>query len=145
MDVTGTPQYAALKDQTEQQYGQAKNNLLETVQPGGSLTNALSGLERARASSLVQGAGDISNQELSRAFAFGTGQAPVGLGGMGNAAQVAAYSSAMAGQQQAASNRMLGNAIGNYMSRGNQPSGGKGSTSGGEAGGSAGGMSGGYE
>lgn len=128
LNVTGMPQYAALKDSVEQQYGQAKNNLLENIQPGGNLTNALSGLERGRASTMVQGVGDLSNQEMARAFGFATGQTPVALGGLNSAYNAASYNSAAAGAQQGAANRQLGSAIGNYLSRSNNDTGGKGSS-----------------
>jgi len=129
LDVTGMPQYAALKDSAEQQYGQAKDNLLSTVQPGGNLTNALAGLERGRASTMTQGVGDLANQEMARTFGFATGQTPVSLGGLNSAYNTAAYSSAAAGAQQGAANRQLGSAIGNYLSRSNTSTGSKGSGS----------------
>jgi hypothetical protein len=108
LDVTGTPQYAAMKSAADSQFGRARDNIIATSAPGGALTSALANLETNRALGLVQGAGTLAENEMSRAFGIGTNQVPVALQGYGNAAQTSAYRNAAASQQNSQAMQGIG-------------------------------------
>jgi hypothetical protein len=126
-DLTQSPvynaQYDSLKNNAESDYGRARQNIMSSVQPGGALTSALASLDRQKAGQMVSGKSqlmsDLYNQEMSRAFAFGTGQAPVALGALGQSAQIASSMAAAQGQQQSQSAQGLGYAAGQYLGRNN--------------------------
>lgn len=121
-DVTSSPQYASLKDAIDRQFSMARSNILATTPSGGALTRSLSNLEGTRAGSMAAGYGGLADQEMSRAFALGTGQTPVALGGIGSAAGIQGQLAAAQAAQQGQAMQGLGYGIGNAMGR-------KGSTS----------------
>lgn len=143
-DITKDPlyqmQYGTMKDNTEGQYGVAKDQLLASVPGGGALTSALAGLENNRAASLSSGAtgiaSDMFNQEMARAFALGTGQAPVAMGGYSNVANSAGMRSAQSSQAM----QGTGYALGRYMgsNTGSKGGAGAGASSGAKGGSAAG-------
>ena len=85
-DVTGTAGFGALKDIIESQFGRAREGVIGSTPTGGGLTPALTNLEGARASSLVQGVSALTENELNRALTLGTGLVPTAVGGLGQAA-----------------------------------------------------------
>lgn len=126
-------QYGAMRNDIEDQYGVAKQNIIANTPGGGGLAANLAGLENQRARSLGLGAAglanDLYNQQMSRAFAFGTGTAPVALGGFGNLASTAGGLQAAQAQQAGSTAQGLGYAAGQYLGRGSNSKSGSQSTS----------------
>lgn len=88
-DLSSLPQYAALKNAVESQYGRARENVLGSVAGGGSLSDALADVEIGRAGSLVQGIGGIANDQLALAQSLATGSPlSASFGGLGQAAGI---------------------------------------------------------
>ena len=114
-DVSRFPQYAALKNATEAQYGRARDATIGTTPSGGALSSALANLEGQRANTLVQGTGDIANQEMARAFALATGTTPVALSGLGSAAGSLSNLGAAQAQQQASALQGIGAGVGSQI------------------------------
>ncbi|MDD5189446.1 MAG: hypothetical protein PHE50_00205 [Dehalococcoidales bacterium] len=140
LDVTQTPSYAALKNQAENQFSLARDNALSSLPQGGALYSALTGLEGQKASNLTQAQGGLYENELARAFALGTGQAPTFAGTQG-LTSLAASGAPLAAQQNAQAFQALGglgSGIGKYLGSGSNK-GGSTSTKGGGAGAFSGG------
>lgn len=120
LDVTGTPQFAAMKSAADAQFGRARDNIIANAAPGGALTSALADLETNRALGLTQGAGTIAENEMARAFGLGTNQTPVALQGYGSIANTGAYTSAARAQQQGQAMQGLGYGIGRSFGSGSK-------------------------
>jgi hypothetical protein len=88
LDPSQSALYAPLKVSTEQNYENARKNLLSSTPAGGALTSALGNLERDRARTLTAGRGAIAQDEINRSMqlaSVGLGQE---LGGLSNAASL---------------------------------------------------------
>lgn len=114
-DLYGTPSFQALKSATDTQFNTARNNIMSRLPQGGALLESLADLEGQKASSLSQGYGNLYENELSRAFALGTGQAPVAMNALGQAAGISGQIANAQSQQQAAMTQGLGYAAGSYL------------------------------
>ena len=73
LDVTASPQFAAMQNAANQQFSRARDNILSTTAPGGALTDALAQAELGRADTLTQGAGAIAGDEINRALQLASG------------------------------------------------------------------------
>lgn len=111
-DVTNTPQYLAMKNAADIQFGRARDNTISRTASGGALVDALAGLESDRANSLIQGAGGIADDEMSRAFGLATGLLPTTTSGLGQAAGIQAQQLAAQQAQQAAGKQAAGTGAG---------------------------------
>lgn len=114
-DVTQLPQYGAMKQAAEAQYGRARDNLISSSPGGGALTSALSRLENERASAMTGIVGNLADQETSRAFSLATGTVPQVIGGLGQAGAIQAQIGANNASQNAAAKQGLGLAAGGYL------------------------------
>lgn len=112
MDVSSTPQFLSMKNAADVQFGQARDNTIARTANGGGLVDALAGLESDRANFLTQGAGDIAESEMSRAFGLGTGLLPQTTGGLGQAASIQQQQIASQQAQQAAGKQAAGTGAG---------------------------------
>jgi hypothetical protein len=112
MDVTGTPQYLSMKNAADVQFQKARDNTIARTAAGGALTDALAGLESDRANFLTQGAGDIADTELNRAFGLATGLLPGAGQGLGQAAAIQAQQIQAQQAQQAAGKQAAGTGVG---------------------------------
>lgn len=117
LDVTQTPQYAALKGASDAQFGNARNNIIANSPAGGNILDALANMESQKAGYLSSGVGSIAENEMARAFALGTGQAPVALSGLGTAAGIQGQIGAAQSQQQSSALAGLGQGYGSYLGR----------------------------
>ena len=115
-DVTGTAGFAGLKEIIESQFGRARESVIGSTPTGGGLTSALTNLEGARASSLVQGVSALTENELSRALTLGTGLVPTAVGGLGQAGASQAFAAAQAQQAGAGKKGSTGSAAGQVAS-----------------------------
>lgn len=98
---------AADRHTLEAQYGQAKNQLMNTAAPGGQLRSQMAGLERDRAQAIGNAANQARQLGLGRALQFAGGALPT------NASLSAQEQGAMSGltaANQTASQRALANA-----------------------------------
>lgn len=111
-DVTNSPQFGSLKNAVDSQFTRARDNTIARTAPGGALTDALTGLEGTRASTMAQGIGGLQENELSRALGLATGSAPTALGGLGNAANAQAQAIAAQQAQQGAMKQGAGQGLG---------------------------------
>lgn len=114
-DLMNSPTYLAFKQATGETFGQARENTLARLPSGGALLEGLAGLEGQQASTLAQGAGQIYDNELSRALSLATGNVPVALSGLGSAAFSQSQNAAALGQQSSAKSDSLGTAAGLYL------------------------------
>jgi hypothetical protein len=114
-DVTATPAYGALKLSSDQNFNQAKDNIIARTASGGGLTDALTDLEGARAGAMTQGAGALYGDELSRAIALGTGVTSQSLNSLGQAGYAQSQMAAAAAQQNAGKAGALGQGVGAWL------------------------------
>lgn len=113
LDVTQSPQYAALKRGAESQYDRARQNIISTTPTGGALTRALAQNEYAKAGALTQGAGNIASQEQQIAYGLATGTPlSTSFGGLGSAAALQGQQAQAQAQQNAAAKGALGTGAG---------------------------------
>lgn len=115
MDIAASPTYDALKLSADQNFNAAKDNALARLAPGGGLTDALVDLEGQRADVLTQGAGQIYDNELSRAMGLGAGLTNTSMGGLGQAGNVQAGLAAANAQQSAGKAGALGQGLGSFF------------------------------
>lgn len=118
MDVTASPMFAALKQQTEAQYGNARNQIIGDTPAGGQLTQALIDLNSARANTLGQGAGSIAESELARAMMLGTGAAGQAMSGLGQAASIQANLAQNRAMRESSMLGALGGGLGAFFGGG---------------------------
>ncbi len=71
-DVTGLPEFAALKGANEAQFGVARENIIANTAEGGALTAALAGLEADRATNQTNFTGALASDEVNRALGLAT-------------------------------------------------------------------------
>jgi hypothetical protein len=114
-DLYGTPSFQALKSASDTQFKTARNNVMSSLPQGGALLESLANLEGQKASNLTQGYGNLYENELSRAFALGTGGTPVAMNALGQAAGVSGQLAQAQSQQNQAMNQSLGYAAGSYL------------------------------
>ena len=88
-DVSSLPQYGSAKNVVENQFGRAQDSIIANTAEGGGLTDALVDLEGARAGSLVDVEGQLSEAETNRALQLGTFGAAQGSSGFGQAGSTA--------------------------------------------------------
>lgn len=113
--VMDSPTYLAFKEATGENFGRARENTLSRLPAGGALLESLADIEGSQASTLSQGAGQIYENELSRALSLATGNVPVALGGLGQAAASQSANAAAMGQQSSAKADATGQAAGAYL------------------------------
>lgn len=109
-DVTGLPEFAALKGANEAQFGRARENIISSTQRGGGLTSALANLEGQRASNQVAFTGDLATTEVNRALQLGTFGAAQGSQGLSSAGFVQAQRATAEAQANAGKSEGLGQA-----------------------------------
>jgi hypothetical protein len=114
-DVMQTPAYGALKLSADQNFNQAKDNLISTTAPGGALTSALTNLEGSRANTLTQGAGSLYGDALSRATTLGTGMTGQSLSALGQAGYTQAQVAQSQATQNAGKSGALGSGLGSWL------------------------------
>ena len=114
-DLYGTPSFQALKSASDTQFNTARSNIMSSLPQGGALLESLANLEGQKASNLTQGYGNLYENELSRAFALGTGGTPVAMNALGQAAGVGGQIAQAQAQQQSAMTAGLGYAGGRYL------------------------------
>ena len=86
-DVTGLPEFAALKGANEDQFNVARDNIIANTSAGGGLTAALAELEGNRAANQVDFTGALAGDEVNRALqlaSFGTAAGTQGLASAGD-------------------------------------------------------------
>lgn len=111
-DVSSLPQYGSAKNAVESQYGRAQDSIIANTPEGGGLTDAIVDLESARAGSLVDVQGQLSEAETNRALQLGTFGAAQGSSGFGQAGSTAAQLALAESQQNAGKSAGLGSAAG---------------------------------
>lgn len=116
-DVTGSPQFASLKDAINRQFSIARDNVLASTPSGGALSRNLTNLEGQRAATTASGIGSLYENELSRALGLATGQTPTALGGLGTATGIAGQIQAAQAAQQGQALQGLGYGVGSAMGR----------------------------
>lgn len=114
-DLTQNPQYAALKQAAEQQFGVARNQALADVPTGGALTNALSNIDIARAGALTSGLGNIAQQQQQQALGLATGTTGQTLQGLGQSGALQAQIANLNAQQNASTKQGLGLVAGSAL------------------------------
>lgn len=140
LDVTQSPQFAALKQGAEDQFGRARKDIIASTAEGGALTSALTEAELAKAGALTRGTSDLAAQELNRAFSLATGQPlQAAIQGIGQQQAIQAQQQQAQAQQDAATKNALGTGFG--VAAGSK-AGPAGAAAGGAAGGSKGGKGG---
>jgi hypothetical protein len=115
LDVANTPMFSALKQQTESQYGNARNNIIADTPVGGPLIRALTDLNARRADTLGQGAGAVAESELGRAMGLATGSTAQGMSGLGQAAQTQAALAQNSAMREAGLFSALGTGVGAWL------------------------------
>ena len=114
-DVYASPQYGALKSNTEAQYGRARDNIIGSSPAGGALSANLGNLEAARVSDLTQGTAALTDNELARAYGLSTGNTSGALQGYGTAGGIQANLANSQAQQNAGKAGALGAGAGSYF------------------------------
>ena len=109
---TESPSFLAFKESADQQFNQAKDNVIARTAPGGALTDALVDLESNRAGALSQGAGQAFDQDTARAMTLATGTTGQALGSLGQAGSTQAAMAQANAQQNAGKFGALGEAGG---------------------------------
>jgi hypothetical protein len=104
------PAFTQMKRANEEQYGIARQNILDTLPQGGVLQNQLGNLEMQRAQGMETGLNDlvqrIIGDEYGKAYGMATG-APQQAGQMLQGAQSGYNTQGMMGAQQGAANMAL--------------------------------------
>lgn len=115
-DVTGTPQFQALKSAADVQFGTARGQALEDVPAGGALIDALTNISGERASTLTRGAGELGERELGRAFSLATG-APLqtSVAGLGAAGGVQAGLAQAEAERESGAKQGIGSGAGGLL------------------------------
>lgn len=111
-DVTGTPQFGALKQATEQQFDTARQRVLGSAPEGGALTQALTNVEMGRAGALTQGIGGLAGQQQAQALGLATGQTGQAISGLGGAAGVQSQMAQAQAAQNASTKQGMGQGAG---------------------------------
>jgi hypothetical protein len=111
-DVTGLPQFRALKNANEGQFAVAQDNIIANTAEGGGLTAALAANEGARASNQVAFTGDLAQQETDLAAALATGGAVQGGQGLANAGFLQSQNAQAEGAANAGKSSGAGSAAG---------------------------------
>lgn len=115
LDVTRSPVFSALKQQTESQYGTARDNIIADTPTGGPLIAALTELNSNRANILGQAAGSVSEDELARAMMLGTGATGQAMSGLSQAASVQANLAQNRSMREASMFGALGGGLGAWL------------------------------
>jgi hypothetical protein len=117
--LTANPMFGAIKSATEQQFQNARQNIIGNTPNGGALFSALGNLEGQRANQLSSAFGGLAQDELSRrtgnldrAIGIGTGVAGQSMGGLSNAAAIQAQLAQAQREQQSAEKGGKGELIG---------------------------------
>ena len=113
-DLSASPEFAAMKDVTESQFGRAQDSLIANTPEGGPLAATLAQLEGQRASDLVRNTGALSAAEMERAFQLvnaGTGNA---IQAGGNAGLIQAQLAQARAAESAGKSGALGTGLGSY-------------------------------
>ena len=113
-DLSASPEFAAMKDVTESQFGRAQDSLIANTPEGGPLAAILAQLEGQRASDLVRNTGALSAAEMERAFQLvntGTGNA---IQAGGNAGLIQAQLAQARASESAGKAGALGTGLGSY-------------------------------
>jgi len=113
-DLSASPEFAAMKDVTESQFGRAQDSLIANTPEGGPLAATLAQLEGQRASDLVRNTGALSAAEMERAFQLvntGTGNA---IQAGGNAGLIQAQLAQARAAESAGKSGALGQGMGAY-------------------------------
>lgn len=118
LDVTASPMFTALKQQTESQYGNARNNVIADTPAGGQLTQALTELNSSRANALGQGAGAVAETELARAMMLGTGATGQAMSGLGQSAAIQANLAQNRAMREAGMFGAVGSGLGAFFGGG---------------------------
>ena len=131
-DVTQMPTYWPMRNQTEDQYGVATEQLIGNMAPGGGLDRNLSNMAQSRARSISDIGGQLAGDEYNKVFNFATGAVQPAAALAGQQMQ----SNAMEGAGKSGGLGSLGSGIGMMigMGLGGPP----GAAAGGAAGGKAG-------
>ncbi len=111
-DVTGLPEFAALKGANEAQFSRARDNIIANTPEGGGLTAALAGLEGGRASNQVGFTGALASDEVNRALGLATFGAATGSRGLSSAGFVQAQRASAESAQNAGKSQGIGSAVG---------------------------------
>jgi len=111
-DVSSLPQFAGIKNNIEQQFGRAQDNIIASTPEGGGLTEALVGANVGRAGATANAIGALGDAEINRALQLATFGAAQGNSGFGQAGSTAAGLAQAESQRNAGKNSGLGSAAG---------------------------------
>ena len=101
-DVTGLPEFAALKGANEAQFGVARDAIIANTPEGGALTAALAGLEGDRAANQTNFTGALASDEVNRALGLATFGTSAGAGSLASAGQLQGMRAGIESQDNAA-------------------------------------------
>lgn len=113
--ILESPAYLALKDSASRDYGTAKDNIIASLPAGGGIADALADLEANRAGVLTQGAGQLYDNEVSRALGLATGTVPTALNGLGMAGNAQASIAGSLSRETSDKSSGFGQAAGSYL------------------------------
>ena len=123
--LTANPAFGAIKGATEQQFQNARENIIANTPRGGVLFDALGDLEGARAGQLSRGFGALAADELGRrernldrGTQIFTGGAAQGVGGVSNAGALQSQLAASQMQSESAKAGGTGELIGTIVAAG---------------------------
>lgn len=115
LDVTQSPMYGALKLAADQQYRNARENILASIPQGGALGEALAQNEFDLARTMTAGTGQLAQDELNRAYSIASGAPQLAFSGMGGAASAQAAQAQARAQERGATIQGKGNIWGGAM------------------------------
>ncbi len=108
-DPTASPMYAPIKSSTEQQYGTARDKIMETLPVGGALSESLADLESNKANTMSSLISQLVLDEYNKAYGIASGSPQTSQSGISSAlAGNTGLLSALTGQTQAG-NSLFGN------------------------------------
>ena len=85
-DYSASPMWGASKAAAEDQYGLARENLMENLPTGGSLNQGLTDIAGSRARTLTDEASKIAQDEYNKIYGYATGMPSTAIQGLGTAA-----------------------------------------------------------